>query len=62
MRIFLAGNDLESPRRHWLIIFTLVESCALYTANIVAALAAFLSDSYGQAVAVDSIVPMVVSV
>ncbi|KAN0127919.1 hypothetical protein V8E53_014267 [Lactarius tabidus] len=44
---------------HWLIIFTLVESCALYTTNIVATLTAFLSDSFGQYVAMDSIVPMV---
>ena len=62
LRIFFAGKPLHGPRAHWLIIFTLIESCALYTASIIAALVAFLSDSFGENVAVDSIVPMVVSV
>jgi hypothetical protein len=62
MRIFLAGKPLNRSRPHWLIIFTLIESCALYTFNIIAALATFLSGSFGQYMAVDSIVPIVVSV
>src|SRR6266571_8020738 len=62
LRIFLVGNHLRGSRPHWLIIFTLVESCALYTFSVVAALAAFLSHSFGQYAAVDSIVPIVVSV
>ncbi|KAN0127923.1 hypothetical protein V8E53_014271 [Lactarius tabidus] len=58
-RILLAGNPLHGSRPHWLIIFTLVESCALYTFNVVAALATFLSGSFGQYAAVNSIVPVV---
>jgi hypothetical protein len=61
-RILLAGNPLQGSRPHWLIIFTLIESCALYTFNVVAALATFLSGSFGQYAAVNSIVPVVVSV
>ena len=64
LRIFFVGSPLQgsSSRPHWLIIFTLVESCALYTITIVATLTTFLSDCFGQYVAMDSIVPMVVSV
>jgi hypothetical protein len=62
LRILLTGSPLGGSRPHWLIIFTLIESSALYTFTVVAALATFLSGSFGQYVAVDSIVPMVVSV
>ena len=63
MRIFLAGEPLHHDSRpHWLIIFTLVESCTLYTLNVVAALVTFLCNSFAQYAAVDSIVPIVVSV
>jgi hypothetical protein len=60
MRIFLAGEPLHhSSRPHWLIIFTLIESCALYTFTVLAALVTFLCGSFAQYPAVDSIVPIV---
>lgn len=62
MRVLLAGNPLRGSRPHWLIIFALVESSALYTLNVIATLATFLSGSFGQYIALDSIVPVVVSV
>ncbi|KAI9444559.1 hypothetical protein H4582DRAFT_2070289 [Lactarius indigo] len=59
LRIFLAGNPLRDARPHWLIIFTLIEGCALYTISVIATLAAFLSGTFGQYAAADSIVPTV---
>ncbi|KAI9453548.1 hypothetical protein BJY52DRAFT_1123483 [Lactarius psammicola] len=59
LRIFLAGNPLRGSRPHWLIIFTLIESCALYTFSVIAALTTFLSGTFGQYAAADSIVPMI---
>ncbi|KAI9453550.1 hypothetical protein BJY52DRAFT_834853 [Lactarius psammicola] len=59
LRIIHAGNPVRGSRPHWLIVFTLVESCALYTFSVVAALTTFLSGSFGQYAAVDSIVPIV---
>lgn len=63
MRVFLAGKPLHrNSRPHWLIIFAFIESSALYTFNVIAALATFQSKSFAQYVAVDSLVPIVVSV
>ncbi|KAI9444560.1 hypothetical protein H4582DRAFT_826261 [Lactarius indigo] len=59
LRIYLVGSPLHGSRPHLLIIFALIESCALYTICIVAALTTFLSGSFGQYAAVDSIVPIV---
>ena len=62
LRLFLAGNPLQGSRPHGLIIFTLIESCALYTLNIVAILVSFLSGSFGQYAAVDAIIQIIVSI
>ncbi|KAH9024421.1 hypothetical protein EDB84DRAFT_433311 [Lactarius hengduanensis] len=65
LQVFLARNPVRGSRLHCLIIFTLVESCALYTYTlcVVAALTMFLRSSFDQYAAVDlAIVSIIVSV
>lgn len=60
-RIFIIGRPLQGKIRVWPIVFAIVESSALYAMSVTAALLTFLSNSNGQYPAVDSIVPLVVS-
>jgi hypothetical protein len=45
----------------WPVVFVIIESSALYAFGVFAVLATFLSGSYGQYIAIDAIVPLVVS-
>jgi hypothetical protein len=60
-RIFLVGRQITGSTNRWPIIFTIVESSALYAFGVVAALVSFLCGSNGQYAAVDALVPLVVS-
>ncbi|KAH8981463.1 hypothetical protein EDB86DRAFT_432563 [Lactarius hatsudake] len=60
LQVFLARNPVRGSRLHWLITFTLVESCALYTLCVVAALTMFLRGSFDQYAAVDSAIVLII--
>ena len=57
-KIYLAGGSTQLYRR---IVFIIVESSALYALGVLTALVTFVSGTNGQYVAVDAIVPLVVS-
>jgi hypothetical protein len=59
-RIFFAWSK-GNARPYWRIVVILVESSALYSLSVLAALVFFISGSNGQYPAVDAIVPLVVS-
>ena len=60
-RIFHSGKPLGGTWVLWPVVFVIIESSALYAFGVIAVLATFLSGSNGQYIAVDAIVPLVVS-
>ena len=59
-RAFKSQTKGNAPP-YWGIVVIIVESSALYSLGILAALVSFVSGTYGQYPAVDAIVPLVVS-
>jgi hypothetical protein len=60
-RIFHVGKPLRRTTNLWPIIFIVVESSALYAFGVTATLISFLSGTNGQYIAVEALVPLVVS-